>query len=251
MLDIVLVMNKMTSEGQAQRFWQQQQLRREWFHKVIWIACTCSNIASLRILNWQNYLIFYNLKFFFVAHSEVSSTQSTTVSMSKPTKPSKNVDDDEEDTEDDDNADMSESEKASSDEKSDNKTEDGDDEYEDDDEEDGGCDSCDGKMSSFVRSFEGSAYLPDDIEEVTEFMHKNGAYGHSKNINDTMAVMDRLNVYMEKLKKNKDMTDTIMYVSSVLSDRMYEAQVSSQCMADFMAVGTGIQNIQIWSLKSN
>ena len=79
-------------------------------------------------------------------------------------------------------------------------------------------------------------------------MRVHGPYGHNRHINDTLATLDRLYAYLEKVRQNKDLTDTMMYVSSVAMDKLYEAKISPGCTADLMAIGNGMKEGQRWAM---
>ena len=117
----------------------------------------------------------------------------------------------------------------------------------DDDDEDDEDFECDNRLSTFVRSFNTSQLLPDDYEELSDFMHQHGVYGHIHHINGTLEVLDRMLRFLEKIKDNKDLTDTLMYISSVTMDKMYEAKMSTQCMADFAAIGNAFRDGNRWA----
>ena len=125
-------------------------------------------------------------------------------------------------------------------------------ENDDDDDEEGDDEdssSCDGRLSTFVRTFDGASFLPDDYEHLSEVFSKHGPYRHHKRLEDMLETLNRLWKMAEKVQDNKDLKDTGLYVSSVLSDKLYEAEVSAQCTADLIAIGGGLQALQPWAFK--
>lgn len=110
-------------------------------------------------------------------------------------------------------------------------------------------DGCDGRISSFVRSFDSTDFLPDDYEEISDSIHQKDLYRQIHHINDTLALGQRLFDYGQKLKANKDIESTVLYLSSVFMDKIYAAQISAQCSADLLNVLTGIRNQELWALK--
>ena len=117
------------------------------------------------------------------------------------------------------------------------------------DDEDEDEDACDGTLSSFVRKFDPSPLLPDDYEEVSNTMHQMDLYNQIKHINDTLALGQRLMKYQDKLKDNKDIASAILYLSSILTDRVYAAKVSAECSADLLNVMNGMRNYELWAMK--
>ena len=119
----------------------------------------------------------------------------------------------------------------------------------DDDDTSEENESCDGRLSSFVRTFDTSSVLPDDYEQVSETMHNVDIYRQINHINDTIALVQRMIDYGTKLKSNKDIESTILYATSVMMDRIFAAQISPQCQADLMNVMNGIKDQQLWAYK--
>ncbi len=100
-----------------------------------------------------------------------------------------------------------------------------------------------------MRTFDGASFLPDDYEHLSEVFSKQGPYRHHKRLEDMLETLNRLWKMAEKVQDNKDLKDTGLYVSSVLSDKLYEAEVSAQCTADLIAIGGGLQALQPWAFK--
>lgn len=195
------------------------------------------------------------------AETSQQTERSVSKSTLKPISPSNDTEEEEEEEDDsilainkkstiykDDDDEENDSESEGKEEKpkasSTNETEDEDENGEGDDD-----DSCDSRLSTFVRSFDGAAYLPDDFEVLTEQLHTVGPYGHVKSLNGTLAILQRNAAFAEKLRANKDLSDTFMYVSSVLSDKLYDAKLSSQCAADLLAIGQAIRNTEEWAFR--
>ena len=131
-----------------------------------------------------------------------------------------------------------------------NKVDDDDDYYDENDND------CDGRLSTFVRSFDGSSLLPDDYEILADRMHSLNYssndrlnYNQIHHINDTLAILERLGKIVEKLRSNKDLSDTVLYIGSVLMDKAYEAKVPAECLADLATIGNALRNMEPWAFK--
>lgn len=131
-------------------------------------------------------------------------------------------------------------------------------EFEDFEEDNGEAfsNNCHNGMSSFVRHFDYSPYLPDDFEEVYENvnlgdeMTEGNVYGQIDNINDTLHIINRLVKYGDKLKGNSDILNSAKYLLSILSDKLlYDARMSSECTADLIKVMQAARNGQLWAWK--
>lgn len=130
-------------------------------------------------------------------------------------------------------------------------------EFEDFEEDNGEAfsNNCPNRMSSFVRHVDYSQYLPDDFEEVYENvnlgdeMTEGNVYGQIDNINDTLHIINRLVKYAEKWKGNTDILNSAKYLLSILSDKLYDARMSSECTADLIKVMQAARNGQLWAWK--
>ncbi len=72
-----------------------------------------------------------------------------------------------------------------------------------------------------------------------------------RHINDTLALINRAQAFSERLLAgSKDLKDTLLYISSLLSDRMVEAKLSAQCTADIANIGRALQERKLWAAKS-
>lgn len=126
---------------------------------------------------------------------------------------------------------------------------------EEDDNENTIEENCDdAKLSSFVRNFKASSFLPEDYKVVKESMNFNvneqesdRIYEQINSLNDTFQVINRLLKYGHKLRNNVDIIDTIKYLSSITTDEVYEAKISSECTADLLHVAQAIMNNQLWA----
>lgn len=127
-----------------------------------------------------------------------------------------------------------------------------------DDEEDDEGDYNDGdedeeaevRLRTFVRQYNVSQFLPDDFTELSEKMAHIDLYKQPyQHINDTIQFVKRLERYFHKLSTNKDIADTVLYLSSHISDSLYQARLSPQCMADMANVLQGIKDRSIWAMK--
>ena len=63
-------------------------------------------------------------------------------------------------------------------------------------------------------------------------------------------MIERMLSYGKKLQANKDAFEAIKYVVVAMSDRLYQAHISPTCTADLFHVFNGIQNKEIWAMKS-
>ena len=129
---------------------------------------------------------------------------------------------------------------------------DDDDDDDDDEDEDYEGDEetmCDYRISSFVRNFNSTPFLPDDYENVYDSVTKTNFIHRKYNITDMMTIVDRAINYVTKLGGNRDLADTGMYISSIIMDRIYEAKVSPECSADLANIGNGLRNYQLWPAK--
>lgn len=141
-----------------------------------------------------------------------------------------------------------------------NATIEGDEEYdEDDDDEDTGPIL----LSQFVRRFDTSSYVPPDFEKMAAELEDASSLaatsgGHLasilaskfKHINDTLNLVDRLQAYGNQLLTgSKDLKDTALYIGSLLSDRMTEAKLDSQCTADIANIARALQERELWAIK--
>ena len=139
-----------------------------------------------------------------------------------------------------------------------------DEEYEEDEEGDyDDQDSGPILLSQFVRRFDTSAFVPADYEAMTAELEKASSIaaetGQSlssilsakyRHINDTLAVINRAQAFGERLLAgSKDLKDTALYISSLLSDRMVEAKLSAQCTADIANIGRALQERKLWAAK--
>lgn len=144
-----------------------------------------------------------------------------------------------------------------------NATVEGGEEYEEDDDEGDEEESGPILLSQFVRRFDSSQYVPSDYEKMAAELEAASAsaassgghlasilsskYGH---INDTLHLVDRLQAYGQQLLSgSKDLKDTALYIGSLLSDRMTEAKLDSQCTADLTNVVRALQEREIWAIK--
>ena len=126
---------------------------------------------------------------------------------------------------------------------------DDDDEDEEGDEYDGEEEECDTRISSIVRSFNTTPFLPDDYQEAYESVTKTDLVNKRYNITDMMSIVQRFLDFGTKMSKNKDLADTGMYLSSIMMDRMYEARVSAECTADLANIGSNLQKGELWPAK--
>lgn len=82
-------------------------------------------------------------------------------------------------------------------------------EEEDEEEEgDGDEEGCDSRLSSVVRNFDSTPFLPDDYTEAAEMVTQTDLVHRQYNITDMMSIVQRLIDYTTKLSKSKDLADT-------------------------------------------
>lgn len=107
---------------------------------------------------------------------------------------------------------------------------------------------CDGKLSSFVRSFSFSSLVAEDYANLSDYVKLHGAHGHYKTVQDTISVTERITKWITRLRNTKDYSDAVAYVGSLVMDMMYDAEVGPQCLADFQTVLSSAREGHDWPL---
>ena len=109
---------------------------------------------------------------------------------------------------------------------------------------------CDGRLSSFIRNFDPKPFLPSDYDEIEEKMPSMDLHNYqAHHLNDTIRLVERLINYGQKLMNNTDLRDTSLYLSSVMMDKLYRAEISEQCTADLLRVVGAMRSRNLWAFK--
>lgn len=108
-------------------------------------------------------------------------------------------------------------------------------------------DSCDGRIGSFVRHFNSTPFLPEDYEQVKESMSNTDIFDQVHHINDSVQILERLAGYVNQIRFNSDILDSINYLSSIISEKILDIDLSTECVTDIFYVIKAIRQKHLWA----